>query len=113
MGTAEVQGALWLGLSVAVAGQVGWSVAAAHRAGASRRMMVTTASVNVLLGLMIVVAVRLALVAIFKDSAYALDWLNLLILAGATTALLVWKLNATWIVLIAGVVGWAASLVRL
>jgi len=51
----DVQGALWLALSVAVAGQVGWSVAAAHRAGASGRLMATTASVNVLLGLLIVV----------------------------------------------------------
>jgi hypothetical protein len=51
----DVQGALWLALSVAVAGQVGWSVAAAHRAGASGRLMATTASVNLLLGLMIVV----------------------------------------------------------
>lgn len=51
----DVQGALWLALSVAVAGQVGWSVAAARRAGASRRLVATTASVNVLLGLVIVV----------------------------------------------------------
>lgn len=56
----DVQGALWLALSVAVAGQVGWSVAAAHRAGASRRLVATTASVNLLLGLMIVV-VKIAL----------------------------------------------------
>ena len=56
----DVQGALWLALSVAVAGQVGWSVAAAHRAGASRRLMVTTASVNVLLGL-VIVAVKVVL----------------------------------------------------
>ncbi|WP_412080430.1 hypothetical protein [Streptomyces sp. SCL15-6] len=56
----EVQGALWLALSVAVAGQVGWSVAAARRAGASRRLVATTASVNVLLGLVIVV-VKIAL----------------------------------------------------
>ncbi|MGP4010548.1 hypothetical protein [Streptomyces sp. 4N124] len=50
----DVPGALWLALSVAVAGQVGWSVAAARRAGASRRLMVTTASVNLLLGLLII-----------------------------------------------------------
>lgn len=50
----DVRGALWLALSVAVAGQVGWSVAAARRAGASRRLMATTASVNFLLGLLIV-----------------------------------------------------------
>ena len=56
----DVQSALWLALSVAVAGQVGWSVAAAHRAGASRRLMATTATVNVLLGLAII-AVKIAL----------------------------------------------------
>lgn len=50
----DVRGALWLALSVAVAGQVGWSVTAAHRAGASRRLMAATASVNLLLGLMII-----------------------------------------------------------
>ncbi|MEU3661429.1 hypothetical protein AB0E77_16980 [Streptomyces sp. NPDC032940] len=50
-----VQGGVWLALSVAVAGQVGWSVAAAHRAGASPRLMATTASVNIVLGLLIVV----------------------------------------------------------
>ncbi|GAB3173250.1 hypothetical protein GCM10027162_16980 [Streptomyces incanus] len=50
----DVRGALWLALSVAVAGQVGWSVAAAHRAGAPRRLMAATASVNLLLGLLII-----------------------------------------------------------
>ncbi|MEU6522751.1 hypothetical protein ABZ892_07800 [Streptomyces sp. NPDC046924] len=50
----DVRGALWLALAVAVAGQVGWSVAAAHRAGASRRLMAATASVNLLIGLLIV-----------------------------------------------------------
>lgn len=50
----DVRGALWLALSVAVAGQVGWSVAAALRAGASRRLLAITASVNLLLGLLIV-----------------------------------------------------------
>jgi hypothetical protein len=50
----DVPGALWLALSVAVAGQVGWSVAAARRAGASRRLMAVTASVNLLLGLLII-----------------------------------------------------------
>jgi hypothetical protein len=49
----DVRGALWLALAVAVAGQVGWSVAAARRAGASRRLVATTASVNLLLGLLI------------------------------------------------------------
>ncbi|MCT9081726.1 hypothetical protein [Streptomyces fulvoviolaceus] len=50
----DVQGALWLALSVAVAGQVGWSVAAARRAGASRRLVAATASINLLLGLLII-----------------------------------------------------------
>lgn len=50
----DVQGAVWLALSVAVAGQVGWSVAAARRAGASWRLMATTAAVNLALGLLII-----------------------------------------------------------
>ncbi|MGW7195597.1 hypothetical protein [Streptomyces chryseus] len=50
----DVRGGLWLALSVAVAGQVGWSVAAALRAGASRRLLAATASVNLLLGLLII-----------------------------------------------------------
>ncbi|MEV6588199.1 hypothetical protein [Streptomyces acidicola] len=49
-----VQGALWLAVSVAVAGQVGWSVAAARHAGASWRLVAATASVNLLIGLLIV-----------------------------------------------------------
>ncbi|MFF7736455.1 MULTISPECIES: hypothetical protein [unclassified Streptomyces] len=56
----DVRGALWLALGVAVAGQVGWSVAAARRAGASPRLMAVTASVNLLLGLLIV-AVKIVL----------------------------------------------------
>ncbi|MEU6141913.1 hypothetical protein ABZ848_16300 [Streptomyces sp. NPDC047081] len=51
----DVQGALWLALSVAVAGQVGWSTAAARSAGASWRLVTVTASVNLLLGLLIIV----------------------------------------------------------
>lgn len=50
----DVEGALWLALCVAVAGQVGWSVAAARRAGASLRLIAVTASVNLLLGLLII-----------------------------------------------------------
>ncbi|MGN9758206.1 hypothetical protein [Streptomyces sp. SD31] len=50
----DVRGALWLALSVAVVGQVGWSVAAARRAGAPPRLMAATASVNLLLGLLII-----------------------------------------------------------
>ncbi|MGA5194298.1 hypothetical protein [Streptomyces exfoliatus] len=51
----DVRGAVWLALCIAVAGQVGWSVAAARRVGASRRLMAVTASVNLLLGLLIIV----------------------------------------------------------
>ncbi|MFI6335410.1 hypothetical protein [Streptomyces sp. NPDC050535] len=50
----DVSGALWLALSVAVAGQVGWSAAAARRAGASWRLVAVAASVNLLLGLLII-----------------------------------------------------------
>ncbi|WP_329343154.1 hypothetical protein OG866_42395 [Streptomyces sp. NBC_00663] len=49
-----VRGAVWLALAVAVAGQVGWSVAAARHAGASPRLMAATAAVNLLLGLLII-----------------------------------------------------------
>ncbi|MGW2639855.1 hypothetical protein [Streptomyces sp. NPDC001348] len=51
----DVAGAYWLALSVAVAGQVGWSAAAARRSGASWRLVILSASVNLLLGLLIVV----------------------------------------------------------
>ena len=50
----DVPGALWLALAVAVAGQVCWSAAAARSAGASWRMVTVTASVNLLLGLLII-----------------------------------------------------------
>jgi hypothetical protein len=50
----DVRGAAWLALCVAVAGQVGWSVAAARHAGASPRLMAATASVNLVLGLLII-----------------------------------------------------------
>jgi hypothetical protein len=50
----DVRGALWLALCVAVAGQVGWSVVAARRAGASPRLMAATASVNLVLGPLII-----------------------------------------------------------
>ncbi|MDQ0579640.1 hypothetical protein [Streptomyces rishiriensis] len=50
----DLDGALWLALAVAVAGQVGWSSAGARRAGASWRMVVVTASVNLVLGLLII-----------------------------------------------------------
>ncbi|MFJ7075682.1 hypothetical protein [Streptomyces sp. NPDC098781] len=50
----DVSGAVWLALSVAVAGQVGWSLAAARRAGASARLMALSAAVNLVLGLLII-----------------------------------------------------------
>ncbi|MGW2422182.1 hypothetical protein ACWC0C_23510 [Streptomyces sp. NPDC001709] len=49
------QGAVWLALGVALAGHVGWSTLAAHRAGATRRAVVTAGAVNLLLGLVVVV----------------------------------------------------------
>jgi hypothetical protein len=50
----DVAGALWLAVAVAVAGQVGWSVAAARRAGASGRQTALSALVNLVIGLLIV-----------------------------------------------------------
>ena len=50
----DVPGALWLALSVAGAGQVGWSAAAARRADASWGLVTVTATVNLLLGLLII-----------------------------------------------------------
>ncbi|MEU1196282.1 hypothetical protein ABZ446_08675 [Streptomyces sp. NPDC005813] len=49
-----VQGAIWLSVAVAVAGQVGWSATAARRAGASWNLVAVTASVNLVLGLVII-----------------------------------------------------------
>ncbi|MER6510802.1 hypothetical protein ABT158_28560 [Nonomuraea sp. NPDC001636] len=51
----EAQGTAWLALGVAVAGQVGWSAAAAVGIGASARMVLVTSVINLLLGLVIVV----------------------------------------------------------
>lgn len=56
----DVQGALWLALAVAVAGQVGWSAAAARRAGASWPLVTSSASVNLVMGLLIIL-VKIAL----------------------------------------------------
>ncbi|MFJ5827939.1 hypothetical protein [Streptomyces sp. NPDC093089] len=50
----DMPGTLWLALGVAIAGQIGWSTAAALRVGASRREVGATAAVNLLLGLLIV-----------------------------------------------------------
>ncbi|MFJ8111532.1 hypothetical protein [Streptomyces sp. NPDC096132] len=50
----DLQGTLWFALAVAVAGQVGWSAAAARRAGAAWHLVALTASVNLLLGLLII-----------------------------------------------------------
>ncbi|MEV7521579.1 hypothetical protein [Streptomyces sp. NPDC091371] len=47
-------GMAWLALIVALAGQVGWSVLAASRAGATRGLMAVAAVANLLLGLLIV-----------------------------------------------------------
>ncbi|MGD1221134.1 MULTISPECIES: hypothetical protein [Streptomyces] len=49
-----VQGAIWLSVAVAVAGQVGWSATAARRAGASWNLVAVSASVNLVLGLVII-----------------------------------------------------------
>lgn len=50
----DVRGAAWLALAVAVAGQVGWSVAAARRTGASAGMVAVAAVVNLVIGMLIV-----------------------------------------------------------
>jgi hypothetical protein len=47
-------GAAWLALLVAVAGQLGWALYAAARAGATRRVMIASGAVNLFLGLLIV-----------------------------------------------------------
>ncbi|MGW2745427.1 hypothetical protein [Streptomyces sp. NPDC001450] len=49
-----VEGAAWLAVAVAVAGQVGWSAAGARQAGASWRLVSVTATINLLLGLVII-----------------------------------------------------------
>ncbi|WP_310718855.1 hypothetical protein [Streptomyces lydicus] len=51
----DYDGAAWLALAVALAGQVGWAMAATLRAGASRRLVLAAGVVNMLLGLLIVV----------------------------------------------------------
>lgn len=50
----DVEGAVWLAVAVAVAGQVGWSAAGARQAGASWRLVSATATINLLLGLVII-----------------------------------------------------------
>lgn len=45
----------WAALVVALAGQVGWATVTTFRAGASRRLVLVTAVVNLVLGLLIVV----------------------------------------------------------
>ncbi|MDT0547566.1 MULTISPECIES: hypothetical protein [Streptomyces] len=50
-----VPGAAWLALAVALAEQVGWASLAAVRAGASVRLTMLAGTVNLLLGLVIVV----------------------------------------------------------
>ncbi|MFD0327596.1 hypothetical protein ACFQZC_03525 [Streptacidiphilus monticola] len=46
----------WLALGVAVAQQVAWATLGARRAGASPRQILVEGSVNLVLGLLIVVA---------------------------------------------------------
>ncbi|MFB6987747.1 MULTISPECIES: hypothetical protein [unclassified Streptomyces] len=48
------EGALWLALGVALAGQVGWASVAALHAGATGRVVVAAGAVNLALGLLIV-----------------------------------------------------------
>ncbi|KUL38960.1 hypothetical protein ADL22_16495 [Streptomyces sp. NRRL F-4489] len=52
----DLAGTAWFALSVAVAEQIGWGTTAAVRAGASRRLVLVSAAVNLVLGLAIVVA---------------------------------------------------------
>ena len=47
-------GAAWLALLVAVAGQLGWALYAAARAGATRRVMIASGAGYLVLGLLIV-----------------------------------------------------------
>lgn len=49
------EGTVWLGLGVAIAGQVGWAAMAALRAGATGRLVLAAGAVNLALGLLIVV----------------------------------------------------------
>ncbi|MEU6010418.1 hypothetical protein [Streptomyces sp. NPDC047453] len=56
----DPRGTAWLALGVALAGYVGWSTAAAVRAGVTGRTLVTAGAVNLVLGLLIVL-LRVAL----------------------------------------------------
>ncbi|MFB7632540.1 hypothetical protein ACFC0M_16565 [Streptomyces sp. NPDC056149] len=51
----DLPGTAWFALAVAVAEQIGWASTAAIRAGASHRLVVASALVNLALGLVIVV----------------------------------------------------------
>ncbi|MEU8586029.1 hypothetical protein AB0C59_03315 [Streptomyces sp. NPDC048664] len=51
----DARGGAWLALSVAVAGQMGWSAAAARRADAAWWLVGVSAAVNLVLGLLIIV----------------------------------------------------------
>ncbi|GGZ33296.1 hypothetical protein GCM10010387_29290 [Streptomyces inusitatus] len=48
------EGTLWLALSVAITGQVGWATLAALRAGVTRRLALIAGAANLLIGLLIV-----------------------------------------------------------
>ncbi|MFJ3922271.1 diacylglycerol/lipid kinase family protein [Streptomyces sp. NPDC090022] len=50
----DIPGTVWFALSVALAGLVGWAVAGAVRAGASRRLVAMAAAASLVLGLLIV-----------------------------------------------------------
>ncbi|WP_425557654.1 hypothetical protein [Kitasatospora cystarginea] len=51
-----VEGTAWLALAVALAEQVGWATVPVLRAGASRRIVLLNGGVNLLLGVVLVVA---------------------------------------------------------
>ncbi|MEU6217494.1 hypothetical protein ABZ845_08225 [Streptomyces sp. NPDC047022] len=51
----DARGGAWLALAIAVAGQMGWSAAAARRARAPWFLVAVSAAVNLLLGLLIIV----------------------------------------------------------
>jgi hypothetical protein len=51
-----LQATVWFALAVAVAEQVGWATLSLVRAGASRRMVLVSGALNLLLGAVIVVA---------------------------------------------------------
>lgn len=59
--------------------------------------------------LMVVVTVRLAAVTLVPSHTGTVDWINVLVMVAATAALLS-KINATWIIVVAGVLGGLISM---